>query len=444
MRRVLVVGSWAKEHATIKNIRNNKRVKVFSYLDTKNPGIIPLVEGYQIASLYEVKSIVSYAKKIKADLVIITTAAPLSVGAVDALKEKSIFVFGPDRVAAQLESNKVFARQLMQKYKINALPEYKTFTNVESAIEFAKRLSWNVAVKPIGLTEGLGVRVFGDQSKKEKEVINYISSILEKGIGGQSKVLLEEKLEGEEFTLQCLVNGATIIPTPAVQDFKKLLIGDKGPNTASMGSYSNKGWLLPFMHQKDYYEALEIMQRTILAFEGETGHHCQGFLYGQFMLTSRGIKLVEYNFRPGDPEWINTLAVLKDNLLDVIDDLFCGRKRELSFENKASVCKYIVPKNYPQKLNEFLEISFDEFITKEKGVDAYYSCGWSKAGQLNVGSERGVAFAASADSIPEASEKIEKALLLVKGDFRYRKDIGTKDLIQSKIDYVGSMLQRKG
>ncbi|MDO9097183.1 MAG: phosphoribosylamine--glycine ligase, partial [Candidatus Methanoperedens sp.] len=347
VKRVLVVGSWAKEQITIENLSSNPDVEIFSYMDIRNPGIISLVKGYQVGSFYDISAIVNYAREQKIDLVIITTASPLSRGLVDALEANRILAFGPVRLAAQLEANKEFTRKLLQKYLPSAIPEFEVFDNSQNAIDYAKKLDWQVAVKPIGLTEGLGVRVFGEQLKDENEVREYIQQVINNRIGGSSKIIIEEKIEGEEFTVQCFVHGKYLLPTPAVQDFKKLLPGEKGPNTASMGSYSQHGHLLPFMEEKDYEKALEIIRGTIDGFQKETGEICSGFLYGQFMVTAKGVKLIEYNFRPGDPEWMNTVMILKNNLLEVILKLFKEEEQELYFEKQATVCKYIVPEGYP-------------------------------------------------------------------------------------------------
>lgn len=437
VKRVLVVGSWAKEQITIENISSNPDIEIFSYMDTLNPGIISLGKGYYVGNVHDIPSIVNYAKGQLIDLVIITTASPLSLGLVDELEANGILSFGPVRIAAQLESNKEFARKLLQKYMPSAIPRFGVFDNPQNAIDYADKLDWQVAVKPIGLTEGLGVRVFGEQLKDENEVKEYIRCINKTKIGGSSKVIIEEKIEGEEFTVQCFVHGDRILQTPAVQDFKKLLPGEKGPNTSSMGSYSQHGHLLPFMEEEDYEKALEIIRRTLDGFHKETGRTCSGFLYGQFMMTTKGVKLIEYNFRPGDPEWMNTVILLKNNILDVILKLLHGKDQTLYFENQATVCKYIVPEGYPEKLYQNLEVDFDEgAIQKIVGLKHYYSCGIDNTGKLNVGTERGIAFIAKAPTIEEANEKVEKAISLVNGIFYYRKDIGTKDLVGSKIDHV--------
>ena len=201
IEKVLVVGSWAKEQATIENLKENKEIKVLSYLDTKNPGIIREADDYRIGELDQTQKIVEYASQNKVDLVLITTAEPLGKGVVDALERESILCFAPRKKAAQLETNKHFARRLMKKHNIDAVPSFKVFQQEDEAIKYAKELNWQVAVKPIGLTEGLGVKVYKEQLQTPEEVQDYIHKVLEKKIGNAAKVLVEEKMEGEEFTI---------------------------------------------------------------------------------------------------------------------------------------------------------------------------------------------------------------------------------------------------
>lgn len=434
-KKILVVGSWAKEQITIENIKKNPSYKVFSYLDTKNPAIISLVEDFYLGNLSDQDAILTYAKKIKPDLILITTASPLAAGSVDKLEAEGFKVFGPKKLSAQLESDKAFTRNLMYSYLPESLPEFRVLENKFDAIEYAKSKNFEVAVKPIGLTEGLGVKVLGDQLNNDKEVIDYIIQILTDEKKGK-KVIIEQRIQGEELTLQCFVNGDIILPTPCVQDFKKLLPEGKGPNTASMGSYSSNSKLLPFLSQDNYNQAINIIKKTISAFSQETGQNPCGFLYGQFMITKFGVKLIEYNFRPGDPEWMNTVVVLEDNIVDIVEDILLKKTRKLNFKNKATVCKYITPQEYPYKLYQTLDVEFDEAEIKKEGVEIYYSCGLDKLNKLAVGSERGIAFLATADRIEEANKKVEAAIAKIKGDFYYREDIGTKELIDQKIKNV--------
>ncbi|MEA2021259.1 MAG: phosphoribosylamine--glycine ligase [Candidatus Caldatribacteriota bacterium] len=433
IKKVLVVGSWAKEQIIIQNIKRNPNIRAYAYLDTRNPGIIALADGYRAGDLKDINNIKDYCEKEKIDLVLVTTASPLQAGVVDILEESGICAFGPRKAAARLESDKAFARELLKKIAPEAVPEYRTFEKPAQAMKYAEKLDWQVAVKPIGLTDGLGVRVYGDQLKTPDAVKDYIHEIYQNHLSGSSQIIIEEKLWGEEFTIQAFVCGELLVSTPAVQDFKKLLPGDRGPNTASMGSYSNTGCLLPFMQQEDYRQAVRIMRKTMIGLREKTGQRVCGFLYGQFMLTTKGIKLIEYNFRPGDPEWMNTVKVLQDNIVDVIVDLLNGEERNIQFIPEATVCQYIVPPDYPARSNLVLDVEIDQTILKKNRTDMYYSCGLDESSRLRVGDERGIALLTKASSIEQAKDQIEQGMTSVKGKFCYRRDIGNRDVIKKKV-----------
>ncbi len=433
LNKVLVVGSWAKEQITIENIKQDSRIKVYAYLDTRNPGIMAIADGYRVGDLKDIKNINDYALEKEIDLVLITTASPLQAGLVDLLEDNNIPVFGPRKCCARLESDKSFARRLVRKIAPEVIPEYKVFRIPEKAIDYAKKLNWQVAVKPIGLTDGLGVKVYGNQLKTPDEVRKYIHLIHEKQISGHSKVIIEEKLQGEEFTIQTLVFNDKLITTPAVQDFKKLLPGDRGPNTASMGSYSASGFLLPFMQESDYHEAVEVMQKTVIALQKEADCNVSGFLYGQFMLTEQGIKLIEYNFRPGDPEWMNTLRVLRNNIAKMVFDFMHGKDIKGQFLPNTTLCKYLVPDDYPRLANQILNIQIDKELLRQNNTSLYYSCGLDDSSQLRVGDERGVALLTDAPSLKKANEQIEGALRGINGYYYYRADIGDEQVIKKKM-----------
>ncbi len=441
--KILIVGSWAKEQITIQNLKRFGNYTVFTYLDTKNPSIINITDDYKIGSFTDVEDMVRYARNSDIDLVLITTAAPLNAGLVDALKTEKITIFGPDQHAARLESNKAFTRNLLKKYLPHSVPEFRVCSSTEEAVEFARERDWRVAVKPLGLTDGLGVKVFGDQLKNQQEVTEYIRFIIDKAYSGYTQVIVEELLEGEEFTLQCMVNDTALISTPAVQDFKKLLPDEKGPNTASMGSYSDWDHMLPFLGFADYGKAFDIIRQTLEAYKEETGRICCGFLYGQFMITNQGIKLIEYNFRPGDPEWMNVMCLLEEDILNGVVSVLQGEEARLCFKKHATVSKYIVPPQYPQKLYQILDVDYDENVFEKMKVDLYYSCGVDENGKLNVGSERGLAFLADAEKITLAHKRIERAIKKINGSFYHRNDIGTAQLIRKKVNHMQQLCSLK-
>lgn len=438
-RRVLVVGSWAKAEITVEHLQATGDSEVLVYLETANPGIISRADDHRIGDAADAAAVTGYAVREECDLVVVTTAAPLEAGVGDALTAAGIPAFAPTRAAARLEWDKAFMRRLTSEHCPRAVPRFRTSNDEAEASRFAEELDWEVAVKPLGLTEGLGVKVFGDQLKRPRHVRSYIREVLTEGIGGSHQVLIEERLEGEEFTLQTLVDAEQLVPTPTVQDFKRLEPFDRGPNTAGMGSYSGPRRCLPFLPQTLYDEALAVMQTTLEAM-AERGEPCRGFLYGQFMITASGLKLIEYNFRPGDPEWMNTVATLDTPLLEAITALMAGRRARLEFVPEASVVKYLVPEAYPAESGQILEIDIDRQRLDELGVSQYYSAGLDGEGRLDVGSERGVALVARAVSIEEAHERIEHAILGIDGRFRHRPDIGSAELVRAKIGRIADLL----
>lgn len=433
--RLLVVGSWAKEQITIEHLKTRAAAEVFACLEIHNPAILDLADGHRICPPDEIDAIVDYATEIEPDLALVTTAAPLEHGLADAFAAADVPCFAPERDAARLEWDKAFARELLADCCPEVNPEFRLCSDAGEAKAWAAELEWQVAIKPPGLTSGLGVKVVGDQLANPRDAERYIEEVCARdvvGNGDGGKVVVEEKLFGEEFTLQALVNGRRLTMTPPVQDFKKLLDGDRGPNTASMGSYSEADGSLPFLRPEHLERGQDVMTRTLSALEARTGARGVGFLYGQFMLTASGLKLIEYNFRPGDPEWLNTLGILEGSLLDCIEALSADQPAELEFRPEASVVKYLVPPDYPRKLDQTLSLSIDHEQLAQLGVRPYISGGGKSDGELDVGSERGIALLACAERTDEAHEKIERALDFIEGEFRHRTDIGSSRMLRAK------------
>jgi phosphoribosylamine--glycine ligase len=430
-RRVLVVGSWAKEQITVDNISHDG-VRAFAYMDTPNPAIAASTDGHTVGRLSDVEAIVDFARGIDADLVLITTAGPLAAGAADALQEADVPVFGPRLAAARLESDKAFTRSLLEQARIDASPTFRVCSTTDEAESFADDLDWEVAVKPIGLTDGLGVRVAGDHLRDADDVRAAIAEVIGGRHGDDRRVLLERRLIGEEFTIQCLVHGETVIPTPPAQDFKRLLPGDEGPNTGSMGSYTCADGSLPYLTDEDHDTALGILRATMAALAEHDDTTYTGFLYGQFMRTAAGVRLIEYNARPGDPEWLNTLCVLEDNLIDLVDAVSRGETVEPRFRSSATVCAYVTPPEYPEELDCVLDASADENAISRAGASLYHSCGLVN-GTLRVGSERGLAVLADGQDVPEARQRVLDAIENgIEGRFHYRSDIGSPGMMEAK------------
>lgn len=317
----------------------------------------------------------------------------------------------------------------------NFSPKYKAFKVKEDALEHVRTVDYDVTIKPAGVTEGDGVKVVGVQLKDQSEAEDYIHEIFEKNIGGIAEVIVEQKLEGSEFTLQAFVNGSTIIGMPATQDYKLLREGDKGLNTPGMGSISFPDHLLPFLSREEYNESKDIMQKVVEHLVDKYNEVFRGFLSGQFIKTSDGIKVIEFNVRPGDSEILNIIPILKTDFVEICEAMIDNRLSSLNieFEDKATVCKYVIAKGFPHpKGDMYMEIN-EEGI-KKAGADLFCSC-FAVDRNIYKPSPRGVAITAKGDTLEEAYRLCEKLLKEnIKGEnIWHRRDIGTEKLLTKQV-----------
>jgi len=230
MTNILLIGHGAREHVIAETFRKNKDAKLYSFMKSKNPGISLLSKSIELGSYSDLEKIKKFASENEIDFAFIGPEEPLSFGAVDALEHEGINAVGPTKLMARLETSKSFTRELLQKYNIDGNPNFKVFSknNFDELKYFMNELE-EVVVKPDGLTGGKGVKVQGDHFNTKKEALDYCKEVLET----HPAVIIEEKLGGEEFSLQCLTDGKTVIATPPVQDHKRAFDDDKGPNCYS-------------------------------------------------------------------------------------------------------------------------------------------------------------------------------------------------------------------
>ncbi len=438
---VLVIGGGAREHVICELIKKTPNVNLFSVMNNLNPGIQKLSKEYLYHKETEINDIIKYAKKNNVDLALIGPEAPLEAGLTDILLQNHIPTCSPSKSAARIETDKEWMRNILKKYNIGGQLRFKTFTNIDNAIAFTEELNNNVAIKPIGLTGGKGVKVYGDHFKNLDEASKYIEDIFKNRIGGEEKVLIEEKAIGEEFTLQALSDGKSIIPLPAVQDHKRLLPGDKGPNTGGMGSYSCSDGLLPFLSKSIYEESAAILQKIVESLRHEK---CEfiGPIYGQFMLTIEGPKIIEINARFGDPEAMNVLPLLSNDYIDLCNSMINGdlSDKKIKINRKSTVCKYVVPEGYGYKSMIGEKISINEKNITNTGAKLYYASVNKKDNNVYTTSSRSLALVGISDTIYNAEKICEESLKYVKGDHIYiRHDIGTSELIDNKLRKIQNL-----
>jgi phosphoribosylamine--glycine ligase len=381
------------------------------------------------------EEIARFAKKHRVDFAIIGPEDPLNNGIVDFLKKKGIPSVGPTQSLARLETSKTFTRNLLEKYDIPGNARFRAFSPIAGIEAFIGGLD-GVVIKPDGLTGGKGVMVQGDHFQTKGEALEQCRMILE----GHASVIVEEKFEGEEFSLQCLCDGTTVVATPPVQDHKRRFAGDRGPNTGGMGSYSLGDHSLPFLREEDIAQGLAITRRVAEAIHKETGEYYKGVMYGGFIVTREGVRLLEYNARFGDPEAMNILPLLKTDFVDVCRSVIDGTLKDLNmaFENKATVCKYIVPKGYgfPADHPDALSTSAKIEVSDTGDARLYYSSVDKREDGLYMTTSRAIGVVGIADTLEGAERMAEGAIAAIRGPIDHRPDIGTQALIDKRIQHM--------
>jgi phosphoribosylamine--glycine ligase len=338
-------------------------------------------------------------------------------------------VVGPIKNLAQIESSKGFTRDLLRKYDIAASPAYKRFKTISGASDFLDKLGDDYVVKFDGLMGGKGVKVSGEHLHSKEEALSYCKRL----VADSGMYVIEERIFGEEFSLMSFCDGKKLAHMPAVQDHKRAYEGDAGPNTGGMGSYSDSNHSLPFLTEQDIADAQEINERVIRALADETGHGYKGILYGGFMATKNGIKLIEYNARFGDPEAMNLLTLLENNFSEICYNITQGTLGTVKFRNKASVCKYIVPEGYGHNPRKDATLIVDSDYSKTSSL--YYAAVNQFDDRITTTSSRAAALVSSSSTIKKAEEKCESGLNFISGENLYvRHDIAKEGLIRKRIE----------
>ena len=429
---ILVIGSGAREHAIVRAVEQSpKNKKIFCLGSNVNPGIAELCSDFTVANINHTQTITDYAEKKAADLAIIGPENPLAIGVADALWDVGVKVVGPMKDLAQIETSKAFARDLLTDYNIPGNPKYKTFSSLGGVTEFLNELGENYVVKFDGLAGGKGVKVSGDHLHSHDDAKVYCQELVEKG----GIFVIEEKLIGQEFSLMSFCDGETLKHMPAVQDHKRAYDGDTGPNTGGMGTYSDGDHSLPFLTKNDINQAHEINIATAKALKNKFGYGYKGVLYGGFIATADGVKLIEYNARFGDPEAMNVLSLLESDFIEICNGITDCRLNQVNvhFKNKATVCKFAVPEGYPDNPVKGEAIDLSNIDNPDT---LFYASVDIHNGQLIEAGSRTVAVVGIAETISAAEQIAEKEVSTVGGPLFHRADIGTDVLVQQRVEQM--------
>ena len=420
MIKILLIGSGAREDAIAKACKKSGHTnEIFCFASNFNPGIMELAKECTIGKINDTSNIADFALKYKVDFAIIGPEAALAAGVTDALEKKGIPTIGPTKELAQIETSKSWARNLLDKYNIDISPEYSICSTMNEAKKMLAKLGDHYVIKADGLKGGKGVKVSGEHLMNHQEALNYCQELIDE----KSLFTIEEKLVGEEFSLLSFTDGKNSIHMPPIRDHKRAWPGDLGPNTGGMGSYSLANHLLPFLTQKDVEEAKSYNEKTIAALHQETRGYYQGILYGGYIKTKDGVKLIEYNARFGDPEVINILALLETDFIDICHAIFDQNLPEIKveFAKKATVCKYIVPEGYPE--NSVVNGEIDLSLLPNTN-NIYFASVNVKDNKIYTGSSRALTVLGVANTIKEAEKIAEDMAGKIKGPVFYRQDIG--------------------
>lgn len=418
--KILVIGSGGREHAIIKKIKQNKNVSEI-YVIPGNGGIERDAICINIKAT-DINAIKDFTKKNNIDYAIVTPDDPLVAGLVDALEEIKIPCFGPNKNAAIIEGSKVFAKNLMKKYKIPTA-KYETFESYDKAIEYLKTAPMPTVIKADGLALGKGVII----AETKEKAFDTVKNIMKDKAFGKSgdRIVIEEFLEGVEVSILSFTDGKTIIPMISSMDHKRIGDKDTGLNTGGMGTIAPNPYYTKEI-AKECFDKIFIPTISAMNKEGRTFKGC---LYFGLMITKDGAKVIEYNCRFGDPETQVILPLLKSDLLDIMIATTNGNldKVKVEFENKSAACIIMASEGYPLEYKKGFDINIPKDI-----IERVYFAGVKKEKEkLLTNGGRVLGITNIADTLDKAIKlSYEDAKQISFEGAYYRKDIGEKALLK--------------
>ena len=411
MKKVLVIGSGGREHAIVYQLSRSAQVEKI-YCAPGNAGIAQLAECVAISDT-DVEQLLAFARAQQIDLCVVGPEASLAAGVADAFRVADIPVFGHSKAATQIESSKEFAKQLMAKYHMPTAA-YRSFADYDEAIGYVRsRNTYPTVLKYDGLAAGKGVVI----AQNEQEAQQALSNMLVGEAFGKGKVVIEDYLEGPEFSFMAFVDHNRVYPMPLSQDHKRAYDGDKGPNTGGMGAYTP----LPFISAEEEQWAKEHILQAVADAMVKEGKPLTGVLYGGLMKTADGIKVIEFNARFGDPETEVVLPLLKTDAFTVFHAIATGVILDnIAWHQQATVGVVLASKGYPGAYTKGAEItgtdSFDGLILH---MGTKY-----QDGKLLTNGGRVLMCIAHGDDVRQAQKKVYAEIEKIHcTNLFYRKDI---------------------
>ena len=415
-KKVLVVGGGGRCHAIVKALKRSPRVgKIFCA-----PGNAGIAEDAECVAIgvEDVDALVKFVGENGIDMTVVGPEAALAAGLVDALEAAGHKAFGPTKAAARIESSKEFAKQIMKRHGVPTAG-YEAFDDFDAAWEYVKNRPLPAVIKYDGLAAGKGVVV----ALSYEEAEAALRDMLLDASFGKGRVVVEDFLDGPEFSFMCVMSGRKVYPLAMAQDHKRAYDGDKGPNTGGMGAYSP----VPFVTEEVRATALrDIMQRTADAMADE-GVPFKGVLYGGLILTADGPKVIEFNARFGDPETEVVLPRLKSDFYDLVEAAVDGRDCATEWSPEAYLGVVLASKGYPGSYKKGVEI---------KGLDKVdaevYHMGTKRDGdRILTAGGRVLMVVGKGKNIAEANEAAKAEISKIDcPELFHRTDIGKASLNQ--------------
>jgi phosphoribosylamine--glycine ligase len=419
--KILIIGGGGREHALAWKIAQSPKLTGL-FCAPGNPGTAEVATNIDIAA-DDLDRLLAFALEQSIDLTVVGPEQPLVLGLADRFQEKGLKVFGPSARAAQLEGSKAFSKNLMQKYNIPTAA-YAAFDDPDEARAYLKGKGPQV-VKADGLAAGKGVFVCAN----EAEAVDAIGQIMSDKIFGESgsRIIIEERLEGQEVSLLAFTDGTTVLPMEAAQDHKAVFDGDQGPNTGGMGAYSPAPIFTPELKQQ------VIDQVMVPAVNGmrTDGIPYQGVLYAGLMITANGPKTLEFNARFGDPETQPLMMRMQSDIVPIMEACADGTLNECSLDWKpeTAVCVVLASEGYPGSYEKGRPIIGLDQANSLSAVTVFHAGTKQQGEDIVTSGGRVLGVTALGDTVQKAIETAYQAVDKIHWQgVQFRKDIGQKAL----------------